>query len=540
MSDNRSFYRKIVYILLIAVLLFPISQLGAPATLEDSGGQLAQIRDEYALGQSNLGDIDPASETIRMATLGLRGIAVSLLWNKANDYKKREDWTNFRAVLGQLAKLQPYFISFWRYQSWNLTYNVSVELDDVRDRYYYVTRGIEFLKEGTSYNRDSPHLLAELGWFIGNKIGRADEQVEYRRLFRADEDFQTDFHDGNPPPPEQRDNWLVSRRVYEDSISTVDDLKKSLGQKNPTTFFAAPAMSQINYSEAIEKEGTFQEKARAAWRTASNMWRDYGNREMRSSRGTLIRLADLERWENELADLREQLDAIDPDALAELEAKRREELSEETLAAMEVPVHERTDEQLEIAYEGEQQLQVTYAELAEYIARKDPENASRARRLANRIDEATSQVFLINNNRQVANYEYWETRTDFEQTADALRARELAYTANLVFREDADLLEARRLFEESFDLWEKVFEAYPTLPDDSTTGADIMEYIEQYAAVLQQLDLSLVDDEVADDFPLWKILEANDAERRFADIIEERQRRLQEEDDYRRTQEALE
>ena len=196
MSEHGSFYRKITYLVVIAVLLFPISYLGAPATLEDEGGRLAQLRAENDLGQSDLGEIDPASETMRLATLGLRGIAVSLLWSKANEYKKKEDWTNFRATLSQLAKLQPYFISFWRYQAWNLTYNVSVELDDVRDRFHYVKRGIEFLKEGIKYNRDSPYLLSELGWFIGNKIGRADERKEYRRLFKADDDF----HPADRPP----------------------------------------------------------------------------------------------------------------------------------------------------------------------------------------------------------------------------------------------------------------------------------------------------------------------------------------------------
>ena len=88
MSENKSFYRKIVYVVLLAILLFPISYLGAPATVDDDGGKLALVRQEAELGQSNLGAIDPASETIRMATLGLRGIAVSMLWNKANDYKK--------------------------------------------------------------------------------------------------------------------------------------------------------------------------------------------------------------------------------------------------------------------------------------------------------------------------------------------------------------------------------------------------------------------------------------------------------------------
>jgi hypothetical protein len=526
MNENTSFQRKIVYVLLLAVLLFPISQLGSPSTLEDSGGKLAQLRDEYELGQSDLGEIDPASETIRMATLGLRGIAVSMLWSKANEFKKKEDWTNFRATLEQLSKLQPYFISFWKYQAWNLTYNVSVELDAVRDRFSYVKRGIEFLKEGTKFNRDNPHLLAELGWFVGNKIGRADEHVEYRRMFKADEDFQNAFHDGNPPPLEQRDNWLVSRRQYEESISVVDDKKKSIGQKNPTTFFAAPAMSQINYSEAIEEEGTFGEKARSAWRTAANLWQTYGNREMRSSRGSMIRLGDLTRWELERKKLQSEFDSISAGVHSELRAERQSKLPQATLAAMAVPESLRTEQQKNLVLEGESALAVNIDDISARVAKNDPSKAGQASRLANRIKDIDDRIFLINNNRQVANYDYWKVRVEFEQTADALRARELAYEANRKFKEDADLLQSRKLFEESFNLWAKVFKAFPALPLDSTTGSDIMDYVEQYSAVLEQLDLSLASEEVDQGFALWDIVIANDNERKYAEAVAEHNRRL--------------
>ena len=526
MNENSSLHRKMIYIMLLVVLIFPLYLLGAPATLEDDGGKLARLRKENELGQSDLGEIDPASETIRMATLGLRGIAVSMLWTKANEFKKKEDWTNFRATLEQLAKLQPYFISFWKYQAWNLTYNVSVELDAVRDRFGYVLRGITFLKEGTKFNRDNPHLISELGWFIGNKIGRADEHVEYRRLFKADDDFQNSFHDGNPPPPEQRDNWLVSRREYEESISVVDDKKKSIGQKNPTTYFAAPAMSQINYSEAIEEEGTFGEKARAAWRTAAKLWSEYGSREMRSSRGTMIRLGELTRWELEVKKLQSEFDALSMGVRAELVTDKRGKLSPETLAAMGVPDNLRNEQQRNLAMEGEGSLSVTLEEIAERAAENQPAKAGQISKLANRIAEINDRIFLINNNRQVSNYEYWKVRADFEQTNDALRARELAYAANQAFKEDADLLKARQLFEQSFDLWAKVFVEFPSLPLDSTTGSDIMDYVEQYSAILEQLDLNLGDEEVDSRFPLWDMVIANDNERKYFDQIAEHNRRL--------------
>lgn len=520
MTERTSFYRKIIYLVLIAVLLFPISQLGAPSTVDDEGGVLAQLREENNLGQSNLGEIDPASETIRLATLGMRGIAVSMLWHKANEYKKKEDWTNFRATLQQLAKLQPYFISFWRYQAWNLSYNVSVELDDVRDRYYYVRRGIEFLKEGAKYNRFSPYLLSELGWFIGSKIGTADEKDEFRRLFKADDEF----HPADRPR-EQRDNWLVSRSWYDAAISAVDDQKRSLGQKNPTVFFAKPAMSQINYSEAIEREGTFGEKAKNAWATAARLWKNFGNREMRASTGILIRLANYDRWQEEAKQLEDQLNALADNPRERLLAKRRAELSPEDLDLIESSPSTLSDEEQERYVTISQQLKIKPSEIADFIAQESPEKAVEARKLVHRMIENDERVFLTRNNRDVANYAYWEARCRVEQTAEAIKARELAYAANIAFRDDADLLEAKRMYEECFDLWAKVFAANPELKMDSPSASDLMDEVEQYAKVLEQLDMSLSDEEIDQKFPLWDLVELNDANGLFAQDVQEHHRR---------------
>jgi len=520
MNQRGSFYRKVAYLIVLAVLLLPLSRLGAPSTLQDEGGTLAQLRAQYDLGQADLGDIDPASETIRFATLGMRGVAVSLLWHKANEYKKTEDWTNFRATLRQLAKLQPYFISFWKYQAWNLTYNVSMELDDVQDRYHYVIKGIEFLKEGTHYNRDNPSLLAELGWFTGNKIGRADEHVQYRRLFKADDDFQPADR-----LPEQRDNWLVSKSWYEKAVAAVDDKKRSLGNKNPTTFYAKVAMAQINYSDAIESEGTFGEKARSSWAQAAHLWKNYSQRDLRSTRGFFIRLANQKKREQELAKLEQQLQKMGPKVGAKLEQQRRAQLSPEQLAALAKQPAERTDDELGLADEAESKLIVSDHDIVEQIAKDFPQHAAEAQKLGTRIAELQARLRMIRNNRQVINYEYWKARCDLEQERSALKAHELAFAAHRAFQDDADLIQARQLFEESFDLWAEVLAAHPELEADSPTGSDIMETVDEYALVLEQLDLSLADPEVAKKFPLWNIVEANDTERKYADAIEANQNR---------------
>ena len=184
--------------------------LGAPATREEPGGKLAQLRSEAKLGQADLGAIDPASETIRWPRSAFAAWPSTCCGTRPTSTRRPKTGPSFEATLEQLARLQPYFIKVWKYQAWNLTYNVSVEFDDYHDRFYYVKQGINYLKDGIKYLRDNPTLLDDLGWFFGNKVGRADEHVQYRRCSRPTTSFTT-----RTPPAAERDNWLVSSEWYE-------------------------------------------------------------------------------------------------------------------------------------------------------------------------------------------------------------------------------------------------------------------------------------------------------------------------------------
>jgi hypothetical protein len=513
MNPHSTLYRKGVYLALLAIIALPLAWMGMPSTRDDAGGKLAELRTEHKLGQADLGAIDPASEAMRLATLGGRGFVVTMLWNKANEDKKTEDWTSFQATLEQLARLQPYFTKVWQYQAWNLSYNVSVEVDNVRDRFFYVKQGINYLKEGINYLRDSPTLLDDLGWFTGNKVGRADEHEIYRRLFKADKDLTGDR------PPEQRDNWLVSKDWYADAIASIDEKKHPLGTKNPTTFFDSIARAQISYAEAIEDEGVFRTRAKNAWEEGARLWREYGEREMPGDEDLDIRLEDLELWQAKAKELREKLDAMSPG----LEGKLREEavasLSPEQRDALKSSAASPTPEQAKLQQEAYEATHITAAKIADRIAKDDPAQASAARALAGEIARADRRVNLIEINRDVANYEYWKIRSDLEQTDEALEARELAHAADRVFKEKASPTEARALYERSFDAWAKALAKFPELPADSSSGSDLLDLVKEYEKVLEQLDLSLADPEVGDAFPLWHIVEANDQQRDFAEAI---------------------
>jgi hypothetical protein len=513
-SERTSFYRKIGYALAIVALAFVLVRLSAPATATREGGKLAQLRSDYNLAQVNLGEVDPASETIKLATLGLRGVAVNLLWEKANHYKKVEDWTNLTATLEQLAKLQPNFITFWKFQAWNLTYNVSVEFDDFKDRYYYVRRGIEFLKQGERYNLGNPILLWDLGWFIGQKIGRADEYVQYRRLFREDEDF-------HPPDrsQEDRDNWLVGKEHYLEAIDSVDNKGFSLGRKSPRDFYSSPAKSQMNYAEAIEEEGFF-EKARRAWTRAAIEWREFGTKVIEHSTGVPLQLGAQQRLETEVAELRAKLDAMLPGVRDQLAKEKQEELTSEEKKILETPEAELSAEQLQTLYTIREKIAVTDRNVAERIAREQPANEKQAMQLASELERTELELQYTINYKRDANYDYWLTRADFEQTDNAIAARRFMYEANEAFRK-ADVPTAKRLYEEGFAKWRQVIDAFPAIMDDeATTGSDLLEFVKKYRQVLDQMDMRL-----DDDFPLWDVIEKFDRELEFTEELAERRGR---------------
>src|SRR5262249_4279774 len=221
--------RKLVYLGGIIALFVPIIMLGAPPepggkNVEASpGGVLARMRTEKGLGESDLGNVDPASSTMNLLLLGFRGIATSILWMDAQDQQRNKDWAALRATTESIILLQPHFLKVWHFTGWNLAYNVSAEWDAVADRYYWVKEGIKFFKKGCNRNEKYAELFWYTGDTMGKKIGRSDEWVQFRRFYRSDPDVAR--FKGRPDPdvnPAGIDNYKEARKWFILSNETVD------------------------------------------------------------------------------------------------------------------------------------------------------------------------------------------------------------------------------------------------------------------------------------------------------------------------------
>ena len=500
--NRGSFIRKLVYIVIIAGLLVPLSYYSQPAVVNvnnevGGGGKLARLREEYKISESSLGEIDPTGETIKLATLGLRGVAANLLWHKADQAKMKEDWDGLQATLDQITKLEPHFISVWRFQAWNVSYNISVEWDDYHDRYAWVKEGIKFLLRGFRYNDREPQVLSDVGWTTGQKMGTADEKLQYRRLFREDDDEE--FPDHRYRRQDRRDNWLVGQEYFEKAIQLVEDRGASIRRQNPLVFYSEPAMCQIDYAIALQDDGIFEEKGKVAWTEADAYWTRYGQRSIPTTYGIEIRLNDFESLMEQADALSAKLDALAPGLREKIVEERRAKLTVEEREALDRSKESRTQEEMMTAFNATLKLNVPKKEYAERV---DESKRAEARKLVEEFTRLEERANIIHRERDVVNFKYWRMRCQLEKTDPALDARRLIYKADQLFRESGEVVEARETYEKAFAEWKKIVDRFPEMANDSIGGSSIDEAIKRYFELLGKLD----ERSFPKDFPLMNVL----------------------------------
>lgn len=495
---STAFGRKIVYLSVLVAMLVPLFLLGQPAGGSgDSGGRLTEMRDRFNIAESDLGEISPASETMKLASLGLRGVAATLLWNKAHEYRVRHEWDRLKAALNNIALLQPHFDKVWEFQAHNLAYNVSVEFDDYRQRYEMVREGTEFLTRGVRQNRRAPRLVWYTGWFYGQKLGMADEKRQFRRLFADDEVLHESLLEEGiaVDSPEARgplgkpDNWLVGRLWLNRGYDLVDSGVK-IRRQTPLNFYETGPKWRIKHAEAIEKEGILDERAQTAWQMAAEDWDAFGNRSVPTTSPFTIKLGQLDELRRQRKEKIEQLRQLAGDAFEEARQRKVETLPEEQQALLEKPASELTRSEQNRVNGIEAYVLPDFDTVARNA---DPSERLRAINLAGEIRDLAERADKTDDYREQINYPYWDTLTVAEQEDRTIRARRLIYDAEKANAE-AELDKAIRLYEQAFTIWAEIFDDYPVLTIDDTAD-ELYDSVRHYMVATDS-------EELPKDFPL--------------------------------------
>jgi hypothetical protein len=149
--------------------------------------QHALNRDRAALGLTLNSPLENAPPVLAFTTValgGFRGLIANVLWIRANQLQQDGKYFELVQLADWITKLQPRSAAVWRYQAWNMAYNVAVKFKDPEDRWRWVRRGIELLRdEGLAYNPRSTELHHELAWYFQNKLGYVlDDTHAYYKL----------------------------------------------------------------------------------------------------------------------------------------------------------------------------------------------------------------------------------------------------------------------------------------------------------------------------------------------------------------------
>ena len=195
-----------------------------------------------------------------------------------------------------------------------------MQFDNYEHRYHWVKKGIDFLIQGTRYNQYEPRLFWYVGWIIGQKLGMADERLQFRRLFRTDTDFHDElskFVDTDQARLRRGgadfgyDNWKMGslfHRIGED----LADAGHPLRGKSPLVFFQGSSKWQIQCAVAFVEEypPEIDGVAQSEWREAQQKWHEFGDRQILTTFGNRVTLNGYETAKDEVALARNELDYL--------------------------------------------------------------------------------------------------------------------------------------------------------------------------------------------------------------------------------------
>jgi len=137
--------------------------------------QRSMNRDRLALGLTRVEPLENAPPVLAFTTValgGFRGLISNVLWIRANELQENDKFFEMSQLADWITKLEPHFVQVWLVQAWNMAYNISVKFKDYPDRWRWVQRGIELLRdEGLKYNPNELLMYRELAWFFQHKMG---------------------------------------------------------------------------------------------------------------------------------------------------------------------------------------------------------------------------------------------------------------------------------------------------------------------------------------------------------------------------------
>lgn len=149
--------------------------------------KMAEVRETHHLAETGAfegNDVSPVVAFTTLALGGFRGLLADILFLRSQSMHESGNYFELVQLADWLVKLQPRFTGATAYLAWNMAYNVSVTYNAPEDRWRWVQRGIELIRdEALKHSDNDPVLFHELGWIYQHKVGHIldDANWYYKR-----------------------------------------------------------------------------------------------------------------------------------------------------------------------------------------------------------------------------------------------------------------------------------------------------------------------------------------------------------------------
>ena len=232
------------------------------------------VKEDKLVDEASIEGLPPMVAFTTVALGGFRGVLADLLWLRTTGLQSQGKYFEMVQLASWITKLQPKFTGATAYLAWNMAYNISVTFTSPVDRWRWVQRGIELIRdEALNYNANDPLLYRELGWIYQHKIGNMlDDAQKYYKYMIAKEMMKA--YGGVPAP-----DWAALaaapktnaefRRAHETDTALWEEIRKagfdgleSLSRKFREIGFLPDNLIQVLKPETKDALDTF---LRAKW-----------------------------------------------------------------------------------------------------------------------------------------------------------------------------------------------------------------------------------------------------------------------------------
>jgi len=138
-------------------------------------GQRQLNRDRERLQLTAVSPLTNAPPVLAFTTValgGFRGLIVNALWMRAAEQQEHGAYFEALQLAEWIAMLQPRNPRVWQFLAWNLAYNIAGCFTAPADRWRWVQRGIELLRDrGLVLNPRAAELYTELATYYQHKLG---------------------------------------------------------------------------------------------------------------------------------------------------------------------------------------------------------------------------------------------------------------------------------------------------------------------------------------------------------------------------------